>query len=78
MMERSILKLCIGLTSLALILTAFGSKESLKTAYTIEKSNGGSWTTSETNLPDTLIVDTVNVDGIVTYNRTRYLRVLKK
>jgi len=45
--------------------------------YTIERSTGD-WMTSETNYPDTVIIDTINIDGIVTFNTTQYIRVNKQ
>jgi hypothetical protein len=55
-------------------------ESSIKTipTFTIERQDDGQWEISVCKLPDTTIIDTVNIDGIITYHKTEYLQVTEK
>lgn len=46
--------------------------------FTIERQNDGQWEISIAKFRDTTIIDTINIDGIITYNKTEYLQVREK
>jgi len=75
--ERRFLVGCIAITACVLLLVIL-FPVSKGDSFTIERSSFGEWQVSKTNMPDTTIIDTVNIDGIVTFNTTQYIRVHKQ
>ena len=77
--ERDLIIVLITLTGILLGMIIAWNKYGVKSnrMFTIERSAHGSWQESLTSYPDTTIVDTVNIDGIITYNITQYIRVIK-
>jgi len=79
--DKTILKFTIGIVILVIACVALGERgKGFKTHeyFTIERQKGTGWELSKLNLPDTTITDTVNIDGVITYHPTQYIRVLKK
>ena len=46
--------------------------------FIIERQLGGQWERSIAKFRDTTIIDTVNIDGIITYHSTEYSHVIGK
>lgn len=78
--ERDLLLVVVVLTAICLGIAITWNRYADKSnrMFTIERSSHGNWQKSLTSYPDTTIIDTVNIDGIITYNTTQYIRVIKK